>query len=357
VGVVLIVLLYYVVKLWKAIEGWAEGFYDKYLKNFKLADLIPLVEKGWHFITGSDDDCLWPMLKKWALSVWNTISGAWDKYATPVISFVKDQLERPDSAFHKIVNQVNMLVGYWEAGYKWLVDKISFAIDTWGKWWDKLEAFFIFMKLDIADEHLSIAARNDAFGGMGVIPGQNDWQKQARIADANAKVQAVKIGKIMVDYVTAQLLNELPGNKDLFKLSKSNYVEVETRAHAKGGIITKPEISQIGEEGPEAVIPLNEQGASFLRKAFFNDFASMISPKDLDTIREVPQNVLDIEAMEKMIQDTIDDGMKKKFEMVLALLKKIDEKKQDPLQSTGGSSKDEYADLIRAISTGVLGVR
>ena len=61
--------------------------------------------------------------------------------------------------------------------------------------------------------------------------------------------------------------------------------------------------------------------------------------------------------MEKMIQETIDDGMKKKFEMVLALLKEIKEKKSDHTQSLGGSSPDPFNDLMKAIATGSIGYR
>jgi hypothetical protein len=62
---------------------------------------------------------------------------------------------------------------------------------------------------------------------------------------------------------------------------------------AKGGIATGPTNALIGEAGsPEAVIPLNDQGASFMRQALGMGGGQLVVPVMIDR-REIGRAVYD----------------------------------------------------------------
>ena len=179
---------------------------------------------------------------------------------------------------------------------------------------------------------------------------------------------------------------------------------------AAGGIVTKPTNAIIGEGGDnEAVIPLNKQGMQFIRDSFqIDDMAiqQIIKNSDLfkaqlqmqstlDTIStdikqikfslsehkkenkiqnppevlvatiktdKLPQGenavaLFDMKEIEKLLGKS-DDTILKKLEQLFNLIKiSADGVKTDPLMNPGTSPNDSFHDLLKAISTGVIGVR
>jgi DNA-binding transcriptional MerR regulator len=183
-----------------------------------------------------------------------------------------------------------------------------------------------------------------------------------------------------------------------------------TSFFATGGIVTKPTKAIIGEGGTnEAVIPLDKKGMQFIRDSFGVDSATLeqiISSSDLfknqikiqqsldlvakdvekikfslaeikkqnsiqnpgtnvtasmsaDTLRhleEDPKQIFDIKEVEKLLSES-DETMIKKFSELMELIKSTASPKQEPLLNPGSSPNDSYQDLVRIISTGIVGVR
>ena len=178
---------------------------------------------------------------------------------------------------------------------------------------------------------------------------------------------------------------------------------------AKGGIVTKPTNAMIGEGGDnEAVIPLNKQGMQFIRDSFqIDDMAIQkiiknselfkaqtqmqstldVISKDIKQIKfsttntktenkiqnppevlvatiktdKLPQGdtqaLFDMGMIEKLLGKSDDTILKKLEEMVNLIKKSSDGIKTDPLLNPGTSPNDSFHDLLKAISTGVIGVR
>ena len=186
--------------------------------------------------------------------------------------------------------------------------------------------------------------------------------------------------------------------------------EWTTSFFAKGGIVTRPTNAVIGEGGVnEAVIPLDKKGMQFIRDSFQVDdvavqqivknsdlyknqnkmmdlieimskdikqikfsvadlkkdnqiekpkevYVALIRPEQLDQIEQDPKKLFDITELEKTIGDS-NVSLMKKMQEIIEFMKAMPKGDSESLLNPGTATNDEFQNLVKALSTGILGVR
>jgi hypothetical protein len=365
-----VVLLYFVIKMWDYIKDWVGNFYDKYLRGMNWEKL----KEDFYILKTYITDTVWPAIQ----GIWNYIKDVWNKYLLPAIEWVtdtlkqqwndyllpaamwlvdslKDQWERPDSLFNFVLGQLKMIMPYLVTSVKWIATQFMEAAEYW-------------------------------FGSKKKEAERNDWNQTNTVNDAAAaQAQQYRMKTINVKGFNA---------------------------HANGGIVTKPEFAMIGEGGDnEAVIPLNKKGMEFIRNAFaLDDLAiqqiikdSTLNKKQISIETMVSQLKVDnkelrddmkfgfkkigaeikhstetlavlikpetlefeFEEFEGMTLEDIQKLLKesgvesnKKLDALINLINTLQNNtKVDPLVNPGTSVKDPFQSFLEAVSTGILGVR
>ena len=354
IAAIAVLILYYLFKLIDGVSGWFKNFYNEYLKGWNIEQL----QKDWGLFKIYWEDTLKPNLK-W---VWTELKNAWEVHVLPAMKTVATWVEKNWPAFkEKIKDWAGNIIAAIDLitpAIEWLGDKFRKA---WDYWQPKFEKWF----------------------GDGKLTNGVD---------------------ALVNY--EDTIDVLANNMEAITLSK---IWAEISPFAKGGIVTKPTNALIGEAGVnEAVIPLDKKGMDFIRSSFQIDPITMrqvvkssdlyknqvkmqttldIICKNVDQIKfsvseknnknsiTNPQEVMvayvksdkiiqiqgdsaqlfDIKEIEKVVSDS-DKTVITKIDELIKLVKESGSKKMS-IMSSDTPVVDPFNDLLKAISTGIVGVR
>jgi len=175
---------------------------------------------------------LWFSLTRWGRDTWETIGGFWDEYiGSPISTFFAWM----GTAWDKVTTNI---------GTGWGL--IDFGIDLAGDAWDfilKLINDPISVFTDLGNSISTWASSlGDTFAGLLKAP-------------INALIGLVNSFFDAVDF-SISIENPFTGTEYSLGLDLSDWQIPEL---AKGGIVNKPTLAMIGEDGPEAVIPLSQR--------------------------------------------------------------------------------------------------
>ena len=208
---------------WGSFTSWGTDAWGAIGDFFSEYILTP-IEDFWFWIDGAWDD-----LKGWGSDTWESIGDAWDKY---------------------IGGPIETFFGYME--YAW-----NYTSDTITDGWDSLTSIFDFEWSDLLP----------SWDWLDIIPGSlSDFfslENLEMIWDGignlfSIAVQPIKDG---VNFMTGVINDLIEYEFDYFfgSFSLSDAGVPTIPKLAKGGIVNKPTTAIIGEDGPEAVIPLTQR--------------------------------------------------------------------------------------------------
>ena len=211
--------------MWETLSGWGRSTWELIGVAFEIAFVTPMMF-FWDMLKS-----MWITLAGWGKSTWDTVGGAWDTYVV-----------KPISVFFTWMDETWTLI---TDGIKNAWEKLDFGIVLEGGW------NFI---MDLIDDPVG------TFTKVGTAIGE--WA--SGLGDTFASLLKSPINGIIglinsffdsIDF-SISLENPFTGTEYSigFDLSSWNIPLL-----AKGGIVDKPTLAMIGEDGPEAVIPLSQR--------------------------------------------------------------------------------------------------
>ena len=259
-------------KVWEAIKGFVNKYFIEPLKGF------------WEWIKGA-----WEDLKSWASDAWESIKGWIDEWFIQPLevffdwlggvwedikSFASDCWDGIGSLFNEYVTQplevfFDWLGGVWDTikdkagvALDWVKDKIGSAlekpigaiVDTVTEVKDAITGIFDGFKIS---DVFTIKWWKKLFGGIldvgkSIIGGLVDIIK----APFNFLISTINsiLSKIKFKIKVPKWVPKVGGKSFGVDLG-----EIKIPMLAKGGIVDKPTLAMIGEDGPEAVVPLSKK--------------------------------------------------------------------------------------------------
>lgn len=209
--------------MWETLSGWGEDAWRLIGIAFEIAYVTPMMF-FWDSL-----NTMWSTLAGWGESTWESVGDAWDNYiALPIAAF-----------FTAIGNSWDYITDLIETGWNNLTSIFDFSwsdlLPDWS-WSDIIPGSLMdFFSLDNLENVFSgIASMFDAV----VAP----------IKDA--------INDYIIDTLNDITGYELPIIGE--SLRSMTGVDKIPRL-AKGGIVNEPTLAIVGEDGPEAVIPLTQR--------------------------------------------------------------------------------------------------
>jgi len=211
--------------MWETLSGWGEGAWKFIGDVFDTLYVTPMMV-FWNLL-----NTMWSNLAGWGESTWESVGDAWDTYVGNPIS---DFFAWMDNTWDSITTGISSA---WNA--------LDFGISLEGGW------NFI---MDLIDDPI----------GMFLDIGNAVTNWASGLGETIASLLKSPINGIIglinsffdsIDF-SIGLENPFTGTEYSigFDLSGWNIPQL-----AKGGIVDKPTLAMIGEDGPEAVIPLSQR--------------------------------------------------------------------------------------------------
>ena len=210
---------------WEDLKEWSSESWES-IKNSWEFNVSRPIEEFWGWFDGQ-----WTSLKGWGKDTWESIGNAWER-----------NIEEPIESFFTWMGETWNLITQG-IGIAW--DNLDFGIVLEGGW------NFL---LDLIDDPIGTfrevgsaianwaSGLGDTFGGLIKVP-------------INAVIGVINDFFDSVDF-SFTVENPFTGTEYSIGMDLSDWDIPEL---AKGGIVSKPTIALIGEDGPEAVVPLSQR--------------------------------------------------------------------------------------------------
>ena len=338
---------------WDAVKGIFESVWNGIARWFKnITDTIIGVARTvlswfgveWNTSTeevGNTFKKVWQSVADFFTKLWNGVKTFFTNLVQSIWDKIKPLFEEIAGAFKMAWDVIKLIWGYAQPFFAaiWEGIKAVFAVvkgvlsgnftDAWNaikNLWDKVVAYFSTLWNGVTNVFGAVVSffRNTfsaaweavkkVFGNFGTFF-SNLWNTISRTFTnlgttiGNAIGQAVKsgingvIGMIentingFIGLINGavNLINEIPG-VSISKIKKLSFPRL-----AKGGVITEPTFAEIGEDGAEAVVPL-EKNLGWMKNLvseFMDSFAEFFNKQlrlaeKLEDIRSLCQSMLDV---------------------------------------------------------------
>ena len=245
-----------------AIQGIISGVTKAFslLNTTMLANPITLIVAllaglvaGFMYLWNTNED-----FRKFWIDLWNTLKKTVSEVVDAIVKFFQDLCTDISKAWSDAWKNIKELVDTWTGYFSdiWLGIKDVFAdvknwfSDTFTSAWDAVKGIF--------------SDWGDFFGGLWTKIQDKFTDIGTNIADAISKAVKSGINSVIagvektintgVDLINGaiDLINEIPG-VSVGKLSRISFPRL-----ARGGIVDSPTFAELGEDGREAVIPLEK---------------------------------------------------------------------------------------------------